>query len=246
MPNPISITPLSNASSTQENNLNNNPAIVKTQSNINPQDSEQYAKESDLRSERQPDSQQSAQNKADSITFSNVFRILGNVEEFQIFSSGVAAYLIHSSGRIISLSAGIDRQHLQFNNGRSHINGVLKNPIGEFLEQKRLEAVEHRADLTTSDTNSEHTIKEQNTNQEEEELVRYTRRGEKEENQDKNPKLVDHYEYDESEDQDETSSQYQANGQITTVSIANKANYSTKEDSDGLKQQSSSIISEQA
>lgn len=232
MPNPISITALSTPLSIQENSFKDT-TTVETIPNDKQQDSEQQIKETDLSLDK---------NTPENIALSNVFRVLGNADEFQILSSGTTAYLVHSSGRIISLSAVIDRERLQFDNGQSNISGTLKNPIGEFLAQKRQEAIENNAAENLADTDSEHNVK---TSQEEE-LVRYTRRGEKEENKDESLNLVDHYEDEESDDQHDTSNQYQANGQISRIIVENKASYSATEDSDGLKQLNDNIISEQA
>lgn len=244
MPNPISITPLSNVASIQESNLKETSA-VETTSNSNPHYSERSPKETGTNQERQLQSKQEPTNNPENTALSRVFRILGNADEFKILSSGTTAYLVHSSGRIISLSTGIDREHLQFDNGRSNISGALKNPIGEFLEQKRQEAIENKAAQNLADTDSEHNAKDVKISQEEE-LVRYTRRGEKEENKDKSPNLVNHYEDVESDDQHDTSNQYQANGKISKVIVDNGASYSATEDSDGLKQLKDNIISEQA
>jgi len=244
MPSLITIPPFSNTPSVQENNLKDKTAAGAA-SNTSSQDSELYTKETDSSHERQLQSQQGFTNRPESIALSNVFRILGRAEEFQVLSSGVTAYLVHSSGRIISLSAGIDRQYLQFDNRRSNINSVLNNPIGEFLEQRSQEAIEANASLKESDADSEHKIMESQTNQEEG-LIRYTRRGEKEESKNENSSLVDYYEDDESEDNDDTPSQYQPSSQISKANIASKASHRVTEDSDGLKQENTSMISEQA
>lgn len=244
MPSLITMSPVNNTPSVQENNLKDKTAAGTTP-NTSSQDSGLYIKETDSSQERQLQSQQDFTNRPESITLSNVFRILGRAEEFQVLSSGVTAYLVHSNGRIISLSAGIDRQYLQFDNSRSNINSVLNNTIGEFLEQKSQEATEANASLKESDTDSKHKIMESQTNQEEA-FVRYTRRGEKEESKNGNSSLADHYEDDESENKDDTSSQYQPSNRISNAIIINKANYSATGDSDGLKQENTNIISEQA
>lgn len=174
---------------------------------------------------------------------SDIFRILGSADEFKVFSTGVTAYLVHKSGRIISLSPGVDREHIQFNDGRSSTNSALKNPLGEFFDQQRQIALqENSTQETPLLENTESLIeKEENIEPSPETLVRYTRQGQKEGSDEETASLTKHYKSEPTNDQDDLPKQYQANGKISKVFSDNK-----DKDTDNIVQQGYTAISAKA
>ena len=174
---------------------------------------------------------------------SDVFRILGSADEFKVFSTGVTAYLIHKSGRIISLSPGLDREHIQFNDGRGSTNSALKNPLGEFFDQQRQIALQENSTQETAPLeNTESPIEtEENIKPTPETLVRYTRQGQKEGSYEETTSWSKHYKPEPTNDQDDLPQQYQANGQISERSSENKG-----KDTDSMIQQEHTAISAKA
>lgn len=57
---------------------------------------------------------------------SDTYRIVGSAPDFQVHSTGNSVYLTHSSGYIISIATGQEREKIQFNDSSSRVQQVMK------------------------------------------------------------------------------------------------------------------------
>ncbi len=247
MTNPISnIKPLGNNQAILENSAidtaNKDSALRDNRLYSELETQETSTPNSNQNKSQNENKRQEAQQTPTNLT-SDVFRILGSADEFKVFSTGVTAYLVHKSGRIISLSPGADREHIQFNDGRGGTNSVLKNPLGEFFDQRRQLALqESSAQEPQAKNNKEKQVElEEDIEPTTETLVRYTRQGQKESSDEEATSPTKHYKSEPTNDQDNSPQQYQANGQMSKDSSDN-----TNIDSSDIKQQEHTAISAKA
>ncbi len=60
------------------------------------------------------------------LVLSDTYRVVGSAPDFQVHSTGNSVYLTHSSGYIISIATGQDREKIQFNDSSSKVQQVMK------------------------------------------------------------------------------------------------------------------------